>query len=742
MSLTTVRLSIDYQFSGVSYKAGNLVSIDSNMASQLVSISAADNNATAIANAVAAGQIVHTPTTEGATQTALAINTSQIVSINQNTTLNTNNSGQSFASANGNYTVTPVAGLGGFTLIHNGIFDLSASYMVENIAEFSQIVNGYWQQNSNTITANYGPGFDGTPNAASAVTGGGGAYLGLNGLTAAISPNPFGKTPGAQFVISFWIKGFNNGTSDSTQAGNNQLVIGTYSGGITPPRVEQAITLTGNWQQVVYPFTVTSNSITNLYLSTAPNNGNGGLNIGNIAGGAQYQIDGFQICAGNTQHNFIRTYGASFPYGNIVKGVSQTSQAQPTILIKETSPNSGIFVGQPIGDKGPGVDSSFLIIKDGSRKVASIVLAAGDSYKAHEADYIINSANADVIISNAYAALRGYGGKILLKAGTYPLGSGTIVADADGVTLEGESKGSWGGYINSYNVYNVAGYESNPVGAAKLKATVPGNNIITFGTTYQDVNSPYARHCSMVFKNLMLFGANNSGIGIYDSVATDVSEIESCFFQNLATAINIKWDTPFITKNSIQSCSGAGIIHTGPLGTISQNIIWDNGGVGITLNNTVGQGTQVVGNQIGSLSGTGISISSGSGNNVISGNTISAIRSGNGIDVNAGGKNVITGNTISISPITGGTNSTPNTTGIGVYLHGNSTYSSINGNVINSIEASNEAAYAVQVDAGSNNNNIMLNVCSGYWNNSTAAVAILNNGTNTLLHYNQGNGTA
>ncbi len=355
-----------------------------------------------------------------------------------------------------------------------------------------------------------------------------------------------------------------------------------------------------------------------------------------------------------------------------------------------------------------------------------IIIAASDTVNPGAADYVCTGSGDDVVISEAINSLRGIGGTVLLRAGTYGLTS-PIVHDADWVSLIGEARGFWGKYNGPYPTLSSEGMP----GGAKLKQLTANTDGIHVGTNYES-GSP--RHQGLRFKDLYLYGPGG-GIGIYDPANTDISEITDCVFHNWGSGIDIAWDTPFISGNSVQSCTGTGLAHRFVFGTIVKNIFYDLGGSGLLL--TGAGGTQVLGNTIGSVgytSQTSAILIEGGKAHAISGNTVQGINTGcpSVIEIVGGALHAVTGNTLSVDDIVGNA-VTANLTANGVYLHSGSTGCVVTGNTINNTNASASGKAVVLGAAGdstaSTGNAVAGNtITGGKWNGGGTTTIIDNSG--------------
>lgn len=354
-------------------------------------------------------------------------------------------------------------------------------------------------------------------------------------------------------------------------------------------------------------------------------------------------------------------------------------------------------------------------------RAVAITIAASDSLNQQNADLYCNGVNDDVIINNALWALRGTGGTVLLRAGTYYLGN-SIVMDSDWTTLQGEAHGFWGKYNGRWPDTATEGLP----GGAKLKMLASSTDVITVGTNYQQAGN---RHQGLAFRRLYIYG--NSASGIYDTVTTDISIIEDCTFQNCFNVIYLAWDTPKILNCSIQSCNGFGIQFAGVWGTIQGCIIYDIGGTPVIFSGSGGH--KLIGCTIGSCcaSFSGDAVDINAPFCVIQGNTIQGVNQGNIIEISDSGayNNAIVGNTLSLNDVTGSAIPDTNTTGHGIYVHTSSTNNTIVGNTINDSFGSSTSGYAVALgsgtDATATYNTVVGNALTGgQWNGASASSAL------------------
>lgn len=607
------------------------------------------------------------------------------------------------------YTVTPASGTGYFTLTR-GSNDLSVPLPTENlVAQSDSLTNASWTATVMTVASGF-----------TDPLGGSTAFkLTCNGVNSYLSGTTLLATPANNDVLceSVWVKG------EGASIGK-KMSIDVYN---SNSRQYLTVTLTANWQQVSHPYATTDGLQPGMLLTL-----NNTATSANLANTDYIYVWRPQLNFGRTPLGYVGTTTTRVLRTFNYYGDNTTSATKPTIIVSEVAAN--VFVGSPKPDEKTGTDSSFLLIKSGGRRAETIVIAASDTKSPYASDYICSGSADQSIITAALDSLRGIGGKVKLRAGTFML-SDEIIMNSDHTTLEGECRGFWGKFYNKYPTKSSEGI----VGGTKLRQNVTAKNILRIGTAYQQND---VRHKGLAIKNLYFYGFNLTGTGIIDPNTTDISEITDNVFHNLNNAIDVNWDTPFISGNTIQSCAGAGITFSRVYGTITKNIIYDIGGSGILL--TSNGGTQIVGNQIGSVGATAIKVTSPC--NTITGNVIQGVVTGHGIEVTTGTaaptQNCITGNTISISNTIGAT-TTANTAGHGIYMYTGATGCTITGNNINNLTAGTVTGNAVQLgssvaDTTCNNNVVLGNAISGGKWSSAGATTIVDYGTGNKIGFNPG----
>lgn len=597
----------------------------------------------------------------------------------------------------------PFPGYGNFTLTRD-IADYFLPLPTENLfLNSGALSNAYWTR-TNLASV--------TDNAATDPLGGSTATAVVLGASGGVSFQRVAATLTAaqQYTMSVWVQGVGS-------AIGKIVTLGNFNNG--PFQYSSAI-LTGGWQLVTLTFTPAGTTGNNLFLQLAGSTTTG--SYANVTYGTTVNIWGWQLNLGPYKKGYIVTTATPVTDATNyqVLGLNKTSIANPVVDFTEVS--TGVFAGVPRATNLPGSDSSFLLIKNASRRSASIVIAAADTLNPYASDYICTGSADQTAISNAIFALRGKGGTVLLRAGTYGL-SAPVTHDSDWTTLEGESRGFWGGFVAAYPGISIEGL----TGGTKLKQLTSGANGINVGTNYQ---GSQARHNGIGFKNLYLFGYQQTGTAINDTAFSDVSEITDCMIHNFSKGISIAWDTPMISGNNIQSIASDAITLTDVYGTITKNICYDIGGSGIVMSSG---GTQVVGNTIGHCGASGIKVTGKSA--AITGNTVHGIVSGSCIELNGAANCTVSGNSLSLNVNVGAGDTNANTTGHGVFCHASAINNAITGNTINNGNAS-ASGYAVCLgaagDATITNCAVIGNTISGgKWNAASGTTILDSSGGST-----------
>jgi hypothetical protein len=532
---------------------------------------------------------------------------------------------------------------------------------------------------------------------------------GSGGPTLQLTSAPL--TAGQQYTMSVWVKGV-GGSIGAT------VSIGNFNNG---PFQYSSIALTSGWQLVTVTFTPAGTTNNNLFLQLA------GTTLfthyANVPFGATVQSWGWQLNKGPYKKAYVAT--TTTPVTDTtnyqVLGLNTTSAANPIVDFVEES--SGVFVGAPRATNLSGTDSSFLLIQNASRRGPTIVIAAADSLSPYASDYICTGSADQTAISNAIFSLRGKGGTVFLRSGTYGL-SATITHDSDWTTLEGEARGFWGVYNAQYPIIAIEGW----TGGCKLKCLATGIAAVTVGTNYQG----NTRHQGIGLKKLYLFGYQQTGTAIVDTANADISEITDCVIHNFSKGINVAWDTPMISGCSIQSIASDAITLPFVYGNVSRNICYDIGGSGIVVS---GSALQIAENTIGHCGAAAILVTGRS--NTIVNNTIQGVSAGSCIDLSGAGciNNSIGGNTISLNRFLPSAETNSNTTGHGIYLHTSAINNAITGNTINNTNAS-ASGYAVCLGQAADTTitgcSVIGNVITGSKWNAAGAATILDSSGGVL----------
>jgi hypothetical protein len=612
-------------------------------------------------------------------------------------------------------TLVPVPGQGNFSLVAGTSNNVSIPLPSENLFAFSAALSNaaYWNGSTNLASV--------TDNAAVDPLGGNSASVVVAGASGIVefAINSVPLTTGQRYTFAIWVKGVGSSISTSVTLGNFNNGTFQYA----------SMNLQGIWQLLQLSFTPAGTVNNNLFLIL---NASGTTTFGTVPFNATVNLWGPQLNQGPYRKAYVPTNGAATPVDTSnyqVLGVNTTSSANPIIDFTEQSP--GVFFGVP---RPPVVqvtsDPTFLLIKGGARRQSSIVIAASDSADPYASDYICTGSADQTAISAAIFSLRGKGGKVLLRAGTYVLNA-TIVHDADWVILEGETRGFWGAYAGAYPIISIEGL----TGGTKLKQTQSGASVIVVGTNLQG----NARHQGIGIKNLCLFGYQLTGTAILDTVNTDNSQITDCFIHNFSKGISLGWDTPFISGNSVQSCASDAITVTNAYGAIVKNICYDIGGSGIVVSAAA---CQIVGNTVGDTGNSGILISGKS--NTVVGNTVQNVRVNHCVEINGGVNNAINGNTLSLTyNASGAPGTNANSTGNGIYLHASAINNAITGNTINNINTT-ASGYAVVLGASGDTTvtgcAVIGNVVTGgKWNaGSTTTILDSSGGSTNKIGMNPG----
>lgn len=355
-----------------------------------------------------------------------------------------------------------------------------------------------------------------------------------------------------------------------------------------------------------------------------------------------------------------------------------------------------------------------LLDPPGKRNFTAVIAAVDSS--AGGADYRCTGTGDQATINAAITACGSRGGRILLRAGNYSL-SAPYVVDRDCITIEGENRPMWGQSVDAEGTR-----------ATKLKASGTGYNLVSFDLTNAGAEN---RLRGLAFRDLYFYGNNRSGYGIRDAIGhLDVCEITNCMFHELAAGIDINWDTPLISGNSVQYCN-SGIKSAYHYGTITKNVVYDCDSWGIWVE---GQGTQIMGNTIGQCT-TGITLPAAQGC-AVTGNSISGVKgSASGIALDTGARwNAVTGNTIGVHGLITNQNLT-NVAGDGIQIGNTGSAcvdNTISGNTV--IAQASTTGYAVAARNGSTRNTIVGNTIGSpsTWNSGSATTILVATG-NTVV---------
>lgn len=368
-----------------------------------------------------------------------------------------------------------------------------------------------------------------------------------------------------------------------------------------------------------------------------------------------------------------------------------------------------------------------------STRDSTTVIAAFNSLNQSGADIVCTGYGDEVLINQAIANVPAFGGRVLLRAGTYTL-TNPIVIDRSWITLEGENHPMWGGFTGSWTGTATKVYPSDC--ATQIRQAGSGN-----GITIANLNIPdngENRHRGICIRNLYIVNtANypNNSTGISAAAGHDFCLLENNAISGFATGIFGNFDSAMILNNSLQYINGCALnmqtTNTRAIG----NLIFDCAGNSVLGGFYIGgNGNIAAQNKLGDIAQLGIVVASyGS---VVCGNAIGGCNS-SAIYVNWSG-NSITGNVIDFNTTTFG--KTHRTQGA-IYVNsgtdgaGNAYgANSITGNTILASSATSESANVYAIDGASTAGNyIEGNAIRGLWNNSGTAVnSALTGGTNVV----------
>ncbi|MFZ1087207.1 MAG: hypothetical protein WAN35_19765 [Terracidiphilus sp.] len=178
------------------------------------------------------------------------------------------------------------------------------------------------------------------------------------------------------------------------------------------------------------------------------------------------------------------------------------------------------------------------------------------------------------------------GGEVLCHAGIYPM-TNSLLIDWDWITVEGTTLPYWSNY-GSFA-------PGNPGGCQFQWATAV--NGITIGTTTANMHGDN-RHKGIKIDQIDIEGSNIGLVGVSGGGSVDDMFVTKNIFLGWQTwAISDGWDYHHIEDNTIQGMNGGGVNDIGYYGTISGNIVYDDGGTDINVNGFTG--FIVTDNQVG-----------------------------------------------------------------------------------------------------------------------------------------------
>lgn len=325
---------------------------------------------------------------------------------------------------------------------------------------------------------------------------------------------------------------------------------------------------------------------------------------------------------------------------------------------------SSVMMGQvvnPPGGSGSTAPSAVTVTLAASNSTAYVKARANTICSGTADEVCIN--NAIALCPNSQTSIPGC--EVVLSPGVYNT-AGPVVIDNDDVTLRGENRCMWGGYLGQwYDASKNAG--AIGLGCGQIRATASGFNLIELrclipGGTGADTD----RHRGISIERLYLVGNNYTDAGIYSTCNDDNVLISENIIQKTLKGVNANFDAPIIRDNSIQDIAGDAITITGGfVPRITANLLWDFGGVGITTNatggvitsNTIGDCANgivltnsfnsVVGNRISNCN-LGLTLGSGIRGTTITGNVWDSALPGNNnyISLSNGDGTVFSSNTV------------------------------------------------------------------------------------------------
>lgn len=380
-------------------------------------------------------------------------------------------------------------------------------------------------------------------------------------------------------------------------SGSIDVVIGTFAGGVAPPdnhafTVDQRFTLnTANAVEIapdIYQWTA---SVGYPMVTVAQANSGIGVVSFNYAptvaciqrssggtGAGYYEVDGDIGGVGSTGTVYDFN-GGQLDFSVFCRTlVPLATQAELTAAIAALSPN--------------GVTAT-------KGRVSSCVISCAGAPYSGSADFIVSTTGAEAGINPIIASMcqaNQNGCRIYLDIGFQT--TGPIVIDGDNVELSGMNHAMWGGYNHAWQ------NTGSPAGAVGCNA-----NITATGSAYNIIEMQYnhmqgtdtTRHRGTCLHDLYLVGNNYSGVGVQIAQMDDNVTIRDMVIQRVATAISANLDSPTIYHNSLQDVVN-GIQISGVFPRITENLIFDVGGVGIS---SAAQNAIVRGNIIGDCAGGG-----------------------------------------------------------------------------------------------------------------------------------------
>ncbi len=270
-------------------------------------------------------------------------------------------------------------------------------------------------------------------------------------------------------------------------------------------------------------------------------------------------------------------------------------------------------------------------------RVSSCLISCAGSPYSGSADFIVSATGAEAGINPIIASFseaNQNGCRIYLDIGLST--AGPIILDGDNIELSGMNHGMWGGYNQKWSG------TSSPAGAVGSNA-----NITATGGAYPILQMQYnhmqgtdvTRHRGTCIHDLYLVGNNYTSTGIQISQMDDNVTIRDMVIQRVATALAVNLDSPTIYHNSLQDVVN-GIQISGVFPRITENLIFDLGGVGIS---STAANAIIHGNIVGDCAGGGL-VSTGP-NLIVEGNQF-ATNNGVAIQLNQYSDNAVVSNNI------------------------------------------------------------------------------------------------